>query len=402
MGGKCISILLVGIGGYGQGYVEEILKYEGEKIFEVVGVVDPFPQNCKYIEKIKELNIPIYSTIEEFYAVSKADLAVISSPIQYHCSQVCTALANGSNVLCEKPISATVQEARAMMDAQKKYGKIVAIGYQWSHSNEILALKHDIQNGLFGKPLRFKTMVLWPRDHKYFSRGWAAKKMDKDGRWILDSVANNATAHYLHNMFYLLGDKTDSSALPVNVTAELYRANDIENYDTAAVRTMTDKGVELLFLATHAVIELKDPIFQFEFENAVVTYDGNQGRFSGIKAVFKDGSVKEYGKPDGSRKKLWMAIDSVREGKPVVCGLEAAYSHTLCINGMQDSMPDIQDFPQEYIRYDDVRQITWVEGLAEVMKECFKEWKLPSELNVPWAKAGREIDLRNYTEFKGR
>jgi len=34
---------------------------------------------------------------------------------------------------------------------------------------------------------------------------------------VLDSPVNNATAHYLHNMFYVLGHATDASAMPACV-----------------------------------------------------------------------------------------------------------------------------------------------------------------------------------------
>jgi len=482
-----ISIVLVGIGGYGEGYVDELLKkyyegkllakYKGEKIFEVVGAVDPFPEKSKKLDLIKDKGIPIYNTLEEFYAVSRADLAVISSPIQFHREQVCLALEKGSNVLCEKPISATVQDARKMIEAEEKYGKFVAIGFQWSYSDTIQKLKHDINQGLFGKPLRFKTIVLWPRDNKYFERGWAGKKKDSSGNWILDSVASNATAHFLHNMFYVLGDKPDASDYPVSIKAELYRANDIENYDTAAFRIMTEKNVELLFLTTHAVQYREGPIFQYEFENAVITCTQQQDKAGEIIVKFKDGTEKNYGKPDimmkhlsdvlksvmkdgkptkitkennesvfrydsedavviytrekekpgdmiakfkdgreinygkpdNTRKKLWMAIDSIREGKPVLCGLKAAYPQVLTINGAQESMPDIVTIPEKYIKIVDKfdennatwKTIKYVEGLDDLFKDCYDKWKLPSEMNVPWAKEGREISLKDYTKFEG-
>ena len=40
--------------------------------------------------------------------------------------------------------------------------KIVAIGYQWSFSDAIQKLKADVIAGIFGKPRRLKTLVLWP------------------------------------------------------------------------------------------------------------------------------------------------------------------------------------------------------------------------------------------------
>ena len=87
----------------------------------------------------------------------------------------------------------------------------------------------------------------------------------------LDSVASNATAHYLHNMFYVLGDSVEKSAKPVKWLPS-YRANPIENFDTAAIRAKTEEGVEILFLTTHAVNIHPIPQFCYEFENARVVF----------------------------------------------------------------------------------------------------------------------------------
>ena len=130
---------------------------------------------------------------------------------------------------------------------------MVAIGYQWSFSPAIQRLKGDIAAGVFGAPKRLKTIVLWPRDETYYSRNrWAGKQRDEAGNPIFDSPVSNACAHYLHNMLYVLGDAVDRSAIPSRVSAELYRAHPIENYDTAALRCWTDRGVEILFIVSHA------------------------------------------------------------------------------------------------------------------------------------------------------
>jgi hypothetical protein len=90
---------------------------------------------------------------------------------------------------------------------------------------------------------------------------------------VLDSVVSNATAHFLHNMLFLLGPNFGESAFPASLTAELYRANTIENYDTAALRLQTACGTEVMFYATHATLEKVEPVFFFEFEKAVVNYN---------------------------------------------------------------------------------------------------------------------------------
>lgn len=391
-----VELLLVGIGGYGNHYVERLLDNVDSGKFLIKGIVDPIPQGSKYLKKLKEMKIPIYSTLEEFYTKHRADLAIICSPIQFHCPQTCLALEHGSNVLCEKPVSATIQEVNKMIAARDQANKFVGIGYQWSFTDAILNLKKDIMKGRFGKPLKLKTLVIWPRNLNYYGRNsWAGKLKDKQGNWILDSIANNATAHYLHNMFFVLGEEINKSAKIKSVQGELYRANKIENYDTAFIKAFTDKDIEIIYVGSHASEISLGPVFNYEFTKATVTYDGKT-----IKASLNNGEEIEYGQPS-KPEKLWVALDAVNSGKELPCGLEAASAQTICINGIQESVKEIKTFPEEIIKFNQEKQQVWVEGLVDVLKDCYEKALLPTENNVLWAQAGRKVNLEDYNYFKG-
>jgi predicted dehydrogenase len=389
---KEISIVLVGIGGFGTLYVKALIDNAEAKNYKLVAVVDTKPESSSSINRIKELNIPIYKSLEEFYLTSSADLVIVSSPIHFHKQQTCLALSKGSHVLCEKPLSATIKDSLKIIKAKIKSDRILAIGYQWSYSDAIQSLKRDIMNGTFGKAKTLKTIVLWPRDLKYFGRSWAGKKYDESGNAIFDSVANNATAHYLHNMFYVLGDKIDSSQHPIKVTAELYRANNIENFDTSAIRAVTETGAEVLFYASHAVKKNYGPVFSYEFEKAIVSLEAE-----GIIAKFEDGTSKNYGNPsEAFERKIWSVLDAIRGEKPVLCGPEAALSEVLCIEGAQNSKQDITTFPKELVkiyRNENNEEQIFVEGLDDALINCYENCALPSESGYICAKLGNNINL---------
>lgn len=387
-----LSILLVGIGGYGLNYLNALIGTHGNEEWELLGAVDPYPLKCPKYNDLLMLGIPVYPSMDDFYNVSAADLAIISSPIQYHAEQTCKALSFGSHVLCEKPAAATIQDISKMKEASDKSRKFIAIGYQWSFSDAVLRLKHDILEGKLGRPLRMKTIVLWPRGKDYYARAWAGKKKDSMGRWVLDSVASNAAAHYLHNMFFVIGDAEDQSACLVSVMAETYKANPIENYDTSVIRAYTDKGVEILFIASHAIpiVDRHEPEFEYVFENAVVRYKTlPQGEKASITAVLNDGTVIDYGSPNANGlKKLWKVIEAIRQGCMVPCGLEAASTHTVCINIVQEINPEPVVFPNNLICMDDINKITWVKGLGECLERCYTGWKMPHETGAAWAYIG--------------
>ena len=403
-----VTVALVAIGGYGAGYVKSLLEPEYREIVEIVGAADPTPEHCPQLAELEAMNVPIRVTIEELYDELDAppDLAIISSPIHWHARQTIAALSHGSNVLCEKPMCATVQEADAIIDARDRAGKFVSIGYQRSFTPAVQALKKDIRGGVLGRPKRLKCLCLGWRGEKYYGRNnWAGAMKSPEGAWVLDSPANNAMAHFVHHMFYILGPETDRSARPVRVTAELYRANDITNFDTCAIRATTDTGVEVLFYSSHAV-DVKDPTaFRHEFAGAVVTSERIDDWHSKIVARFKDGSTKDYSELDVPHipGKLREAVELAKSGGPLTCGPEAARSQTLCINAAHDSMPDVVVFPKSML---DVMgepgdRVTFVPGLADVLHKCYEQNGLPSELGIDWAKPGKEIDLTDYAWFPG-
>lgn len=398
-----VKAVLVGAGGYGSFYLRAFADGGKAHHVELVGVVDPTIGGTPVEAELHSAHIPIYHDLAHLLESEPVPLVVIAAPIHLHASYTHTALAHGAHVLCEKPLCATLQEATQMLAAQRQANRFVAVGYQWSFSAAIQALKADILAGRLGAPRRAKAIVLWPRTATYYARNnWAGRLRMPDGRWVLDSPVSNATAHYLHNLFYLLGERRESSAQPVTVQAELYRANPIQNCDTAALRCTTASGVEVLYYASHAIPDTNGPHFQLEFDEAVVTYvtpGGSAQSNAQIVATFTTGQTKNYGNPFAEENgKLWQCADAVRTGAPVACDLQAATAHVRAINGMHESVPVIETLPPALLNQHD--GLTWVTGLQETLMACYQQNQLPAEQgNVSWARQGNLIDLATYATF---
>jgi predicted dehydrogenase len=394
-----ISLVLVGAGGMGSCYLRTLFEAFFSSKILLLGVVEPRPDKSAAYEELTERKISIYPTLNDFYENNPpVDLVIIASPVQHHVTQSCLALQKGSYVLCEKPLAATVQDARRLISETCSTERWVKIGYQWSFSEAILGLKKDIIQGRFGRPLRLKTLCFWPRDLFYFQRNdWAGKKRDGEGRWVLDSPANNAMAHFLHNVFFVLGDRLESSAVPREVLAELYRAYPIENYDTVACRAWTVNGAEILFYASHSTCEELGPMFSFEFEKGVVSFGEDRNT---VVAITDEGEEIDYGSPDEDPfRKLFDALSAVHKALPVTCGPEASFAQTLCMNGIQESLSHIPTFPESKIMKDKNR--IWVDGITEQFFGCYRRGILPNESGLSWASRGQSIGLEDYEFFPG-
>ncbi len=394
-----ISVVLAGLGGYGAFYIEHLLKIPVDDNVRLLLVAEPHPESdrCKDLAYLNDRSIPVVANMDLALQQGVPDLVALSVPIHRHASMTVSALSKGANVLCEKPLCASMDEARSMLQHEQDAPGFVAIGYQWSFAPPIQALKADIQAGKFGRPIRLRTLAADPRDVSYYARNnWAGAVRAPDGSLVNDSPANNATAHYLHNMFFLLGDRCNTSAMPRQVTAELYRVNAIENFDTCAIRSLTDDGVEVLFYSSHAIPKSMGVIMRIECENGVIEYNGiNSG---GLVARLADGTVINYGEPhEDFGAKIRNCIQSIRDGSHPLCGIAAASAQTACIESAQHSMPQICEIPDSVRRFsgEGEKRIYWGEGITEMLQNSFDAAVLPSELatSPSWICAGKTIDL---------
>jgi hypothetical protein len=288
-----------------------------------------------------------------------------------------------------------------MCEAQQRApGRFIAIGFQWSFSRAIQRLKADILAGKLGRPLTMRSLVLFPRGDAYYARNrWAGRLATDEGQPVFDSPVNNAAAHYLHNMLYLLGHDQRSSITPVHLQAELYRANPIENYDTAILRMMTSCGAEVQLVTSHATGRRVGPQFRFKFERAIVTY-GEEAPHDHVIARFNDGRIVDYGAPETDRdEKLWQCIAAARDGGPVACDVAAALPHALCVDAARRSFESPVTIPASQILRRPVNggsDMSVVVGLEDALLKCHRLGASLSELRIfRWARAGNPVQPRD-------
>lgn len=396
-----IKLVLVGVGGYGNVYLNMLENNVPRDLFELEAVVDPYAEKAEGYSRLAEAGVPIFDNLEDFYISGRhAHLAIISTPIYLHRQQCETCMKHGSHVLCEKPITALLQEALLIQQAQQQYGRKLGVGFQWSFSTPILELKKDILSGALGRPLRFRTFVSWPRyDDYYTSGGWKGRIKDASGGWVLDSVATNATAHYLHNLLFLSGQSMYSSALPSEASALLMRAKPIESYDTCCLKGRFENGCEFLYLATHSGEVNYNPVFFLEFENAVVKIEDPDNN-GDIIATFHNGAVKNYGDPQSmahKAEKITRMIGAVAEGEEIPCTIETVIPHLTICNAMAEQVP-VAEFPMEQ-RYRTVDPSgDFVRNLSDDMLQCYNRFEMPQGFSAEAQPT--ELRLDSYSKFQ--
>ena len=144
-----LKIGIIGTGGIAHAHLN---SYKPIEEAEVVAGCDIVPG--KAAEFFKRNNMPeakAFNSKEEMLANVKLDAVSVCTYNSTHSECAVFALENGLDVLCEKPMSVTLEQAIAMVKAEKKSGKILSVGFQPRYDVNWQKIGEIIKSGALGK-----------------------------------------------------------------------------------------------------------------------------------------------------------------------------------------------------------------------------------------------------------
>ena len=148
------------VGIVGTGWIAEahIAKYKEMEDVEIVAGCDLIPGKAeKFFKTWGVEGVHCYENDLEMYAKENLDAVSVCTYNATHAECAINALNNGVNVLLEKPMCVTTEEAVEIMRAEKKSGKILSIGFQPRFDNDMKLVKEVVQSGVLGKIYYIQT-----------------------------------------------------------------------------------------------------------------------------------------------------------------------------------------------------------------------------------------------------
>jgi predicted dehydrogenase len=147
-----IRVGMIGLGGMGTVHLQAFMKQaDDEKDIQVVAVSDVFTKRKNRARDIAKLtDKDVHHDYRDLLARNDVDAILIAAPDHWHGQMALDALAAGKDVYLEKPMTHTLEEARAIVDAVKKYGRILQVGNQGLSAPSTHKLKEIIASGEIG------------------------------------------------------------------------------------------------------------------------------------------------------------------------------------------------------------------------------------------------------------
>ena len=146
-----LKIGIIGCGGIAEGKHFPALSHQSSRA-EMVAFCDLIPERAE--KAAKQYGTPdarVYTDYRELLAEKEIEVVHVLTPNVSHCELTVAALEAGKHVMCEKPMAATTSDAQKMLDAQKKSGKLLTIGYQNRYRQDSQVLKKMCEAGQLGE-----------------------------------------------------------------------------------------------------------------------------------------------------------------------------------------------------------------------------------------------------------
>ena len=175
---------------------------------EIVALCDLVEDNRnKALEIIPEeqrTRVNLYENHLEMLEKEKPELVAIAlgSGLKRRLSIDC--MKAGANVIVEKPIALSLEDADAMISTAQKCGVKLIVNHQLRFGKTVRALKAESQSGMFGKMLHGTVQVRRNRNKAYFDAGkWR-------GTWANDGgTLMNQCIHYTDLLQWVMGSDVD-------------------------------------------------------------------------------------------------------------------------------------------------------------------------------------------------
>ena len=363
------KIILTGLNGYGGNFVKELLS-DAEN--SLVAVVSGAPEKSPYYPQLKERGVLYFPNIETCLNETCPDMAIIYTPMHVHNREVKACLLRKISVFCEKPLVPDMDKWQELKALAEETGVTIAVGFQWSYSEGIQALKKDILAGKYGRIKSMKTLVDWVRPVSYYAgSSWKGKMLDGDGNVIFDTPISNAASHFLHNMLFLAGPDMYSALQPFDSAEyemECRRAHAIETFDTVMLK-LACGDIKLHFFGTLASDAPHPVEFKITCEKGTVVYP--YGEEKHIAGIHEDGSITLYSNPDADRMRHYRKVATdIADGRRVACDIDTVNPFQHVIEHIR-LHGDIKPFSPEEVHAEEDK--LFVKGLSAQLLKAYNQ-----------------------------
>ena len=202
-----IRIAIVGTGNIANAHVQAYLQFPER--CHIAYLVDIVPEKARRMREKYGLDAEVMDDHQALLPLQDIDLVDVCTPPYVHAQISINCLRSGKNVVCEKPMAASLEECDQMLRARDESGKRLSIIAQNRFRQPIRNLKALLDSGLAGPVRCAQVDSFWWRGHCYYDLWWRGTWEKEGGGCTL-----NHAVHHIDMLLWMMG-------LPQRVTSVL-------------------------------------------------------------------------------------------------------------------------------------------------------------------------------------
>lgn len=319
-----IRIAIVGTGGIAHEHMKAYLALADR--CKVVALVDIIPGKAKRFMEEFHLQCDTYENHEDILDRTDIDLADVCTPPYVHASISINCLRSGKNVVCEKPMAASLEECDAMIKARDESGKLLSIIAQNRFRKGIRDLKMLLDSNIAGPVRHAQVDSFWWRGHCYYDLWWRGTWEKEGGGCTL-----NHAVHHIDMLCWMMGLPDKVTSVLANTAHDNAEVEDLSvsilQYPNALAQltaSVVHHGEEqkLIFQCEKAKIsapfsckaslalnngfpkkneELEKEIAEYVNQLPALKYEGHTGQLENVITAIETGTLPAIGGEDGRR-----------------------------------------------------------------------------------------------------
>ena len=160
---------------------------------EIVALCDVVPENIE--DKILKFDLPgsikVYTDYKEMLANETLDLVSIATESGKHAEIALDCIAAGCNLIIEKPIALSLEDADKVISAAREKGVKVSACHQNRFNKSIQKIREAVERRRFGRLFYGTAHIRWNRGYEYYSRANWRGTWEQDGGALMNQCIHN-------------------------------------------------------------------------------------------------------------------------------------------------------------------------------------------------------------------
>ncbi len=215
------GVALIGVGNIAKNHLEGYLNLKDK--CEIKVLCDIFEDKAIEFKDYYNLSCEVITDYKEILDRDDIHIVSVCLPPSFHKQITCDFLKHNKNVLCEKPMAASLSEAREMIKAKDNSKGLLSIISQNRFNKSIMKIKKMLDDNILGKVVYTRVNSMWYRGSNYYDLWWRGTWEKEGGGCTL-----NHSVHQIDILLWLLGK-------PISVYSVIknYLHNNSEVEDTS-------------------------------------------------------------------------------------------------------------------------------------------------------------------------